>query len=265
MSKSSTKNARMNFLHFKILVKRYFYQLFSSPQTFFALLLQVPVMLLILSIIYETDSFTNPKKLYAANTTIFVLVIISCFMALLGSYREIIKEREILSREISGGLDAVSYVASKLFVLAIIGLFQTAFLVGGSLLFMDFNFRYTAYGILFFFLSIYLVNLSSTALGLLISAIIKKSESAVLPVLLVIICEVVFSGALLDLEGIVVYIQYLVPSYWGLAMFGRSLDMTYKPVYEHELWVSASVLIIMTAAIYLLTVFLIKRSAKNKG
>lgn len=48
MKKFKRRSARMNAQHFRVLTRRYFRQIFSSPGTLLPLVLQAPVMLLVL-------------------------------------------------------------------------------------------------------------------------------------------------------------------------------------------------------------------------
>lgn len=189
MKKFRRRSARMNLMHYRVLVRRYFKQIFTSLGTLLPLLLQAPVMLLIVYLVCQREAFTmkTPEFLTGANVILFMLVVMSALMGILNSYREICKEREVLSREVFGGLDISAYVLSKFSVLAAVGLFQCALLFGGSLLFIDFSYPHPATGYICSFAAMALTNISTMAIGLFISALLKKSESAILPVLFIII------------------------------------------------------------------------------
>ena len=128
MKKFRRRSARMNLMHYRVLVRRYFKQIFTSLGTLLPLLLQAPVMLLIVYLVCQREAFTmkTPEFLTGANVILFMLVVMSALMGILNSYREICKEREVLSREVFGGLDISAYVLSKFSVLAAVGLFQCA-------------------------------------------------------------------------------------------------------------------------------------------
>lgn len=194
MKRFRRHSAKANFEHFRVLTARYFKQIFTNIGTFLPLLLEAPVLLVILYLVADGDAFTA-RNVGQANIATFVLVVMATLMAILNSYREICKEREVLAREIYGGLDVTAYVLSKIVVLSAIGLVQCALLFGGSLIFIDYAFPHPATGYLLAYLSMALANIAVTALGLFISALLKKSESAILPVLLVIIMQVVFRTA----------------------------------------------------------------------
>lgn len=201
MKKFRRHSARMNLMHYRVLVRRYFRQIFSTLGTLLPLILQAPVMLIIVYLVCSNDAFTqkNAAALTNANVTVFVLIVMSALMGILNSYREICKERDVLSREVFGGLDLSAYVLSKFTVLSVIGIVQCVILYGGTLTFVDFAYPDPATGYLCSVAAMILTNISVMAVGLFISALLKKSESAILPVLFIIIMQVVFCDSLFAL------------------------------------------------------------------
>ena len=270
MKKFRRRSARMNMMHFHVLSKRYFRQIFTNPATLLPLILEAPVMLIILLITCKEDAFTV-KDITQANLVAFMLIVMAAFMGLLNSYREICKEREILSREVYGGLDIPAYVLSKMLVLSVIGIAQCVILFGGSLAFIDFAFANPLPDFLLCFAAMALTNISVTALGLLISALLKKSESAVLPVLMFIIMQVVFCDCLIALEGGAKILRYITPSAWGIAVFGKvcGLNGWYpgiisKDLYDLNAFLSLGILAAFTFLFITLTVVILRRAYRQK-
>ncbi len=166
----------MNLMHYRVLVRRYFRQIFSTLGTLLPLILQAPVMLIIVYLVCSNDAFTqkNAAALTNANVTVFVLIVMSALMGILNSYREICKERDVLSREVFGGLDLSAYVLSKFTVLSVIGIVQCVILYGGTLTFVDFAYPDPATGYLCSVAAMILTNISVMAVGLFISALLEK-------------------------------------------------------------------------------------------
>lgn len=276
--KSRKKSARMNMIHFRTLTGRYARQIISSPQSFCMLLLQVPVMLIIIAVMYKRDCFvasyiselqiTVIGDIVMANATVFVIVFMGSLMGLLNSYREITKERDILSREMSGGLDVNSYTASKLCVQGVIALCQALLLCGGTLAFIDFGWPRPWLDIPLYFLTEFLVILSSASMGLLVSAAVKRSENAVLPVLVMIICQVVFAGVFIVLPEPINNIGSLFPARWGCTVIGNILRLnTYnasytRAIYNDKIVVAIILLVAITVICYTLTAAIL--SGKNR-
>ena len=157
---------------------------------------------------------------------IAILAAVSSFMGLLNSYREICKEREIIFREASVGVSLGATVLAKMVTLALISLVQASILTAGFVrvihvpqndLLLDTDFE--------LYITVLLILLSSASMGLLVSAAFKNSESAILFVLVLIIAQVVFSGALFPVSGAMTAIGYLVTCRWGMGAFGASTDL----------------------------------------
>ncbi len=270
MKKFKRRSARTDAMHFYVLIRRYFRQIFTKTGTLIPLLLEAPVMLFIVYITCRKNAFFE-HNYTQANLIIFMLVVMSAFMGLLNSYREICKEREVLSREVYGGLDINAYVISKVVALSIIGAVQNAFLFGGSMLFVKYGFKNPFSDAMVCFLSLALVNICMTALGLFISAVVKSSESAVLPVLLIIIMQVVFCDSLISLTGAVGYLKYLTPSAYAVAVFGKVCNMnTWVPEQlkkaafdSNVLWQIIALLLFIGLFIFL-TILVVKRRYRQK-
>jgi len=213
---------KMNTLHYFAMTYRYISIILSDKLSFITLILQAPIMLLIIFLTCKKD-FTY----YNAMMTLFVIVTIAITMAILNSYREVCKERDILKREYDAGLNPISYILSKITVQSIICLFQTLIIVTGVLLYLDINYDpgKEFQTILLFYVIIFLTYMASTSFGIMISSVLKNSESAVLPVLFLIISQVVLSGALDDLPKSIEWVSIITISKWSLGALGQVVNM----------------------------------------
>mgnify|MGYP002796893644 FL=1 len=269
MKKFKRRSARMNAQHFRVLTRRYFRQIFSSPGTLLPLVLQAPVMLLVLFVAADGAAFAN-RDLTQSNVILFMLVVMAALSGILNSYREICKEREILAREVFGGLDTTAYALSKFTVLAACGAAQCIVLFGGSLLFIDFCFPAPAAGYPLCLAAMILTDLAMTAIGLFLSALLKKQESAILPVLLLIIVQVVFCDSLIRLDGAAGLIKYITPAAWGTAVFGKACGLNgwsewfSRPLYGVNPLISLAALAAITALFVLLTAAKLRRTYRHK-
>ena len=75
------------------------------------------------------------------------------------------------------------------------------------------------------FISILLMLVASSAIGLLISSIFKSGESAILVVLVLMIGQVVFSGIMFTLTGVSARIAAVIVCRWGMGALGASTDL----------------------------------------
>ena len=272
MKKFRRRSARMNIRHYHVTMRRYFRQILTSPAQLLPLIFEPIAMLIILLLVAEKDAFLakNSASVTSANIILFVLVIMAAMMGLLNSYREICKEREVLAREVFGGLDITAYALSKSAVLCIVGAVQCAALFFGSLTFLDFAFARPAEGYILCLLALILVNVCVTNLGLLISAALKNSESAILPVLVVLILQVVFSDCLIEIDGAAGWIKYITPSAWGIAVFGRETGINgwsewfHKDLYALHPAVPLVILAVFSFVLLSLTIWKLKRTYRRK-
>lgn len=104
----------------------------------------------------------------------FVLALASVWFGCINACREVVKERAILERERLFGLSMLSYVASKLSILAGIGLIQVILLLSA----VEFSIALRG-TFLLELLGLWLGSLAGTGLGLLVSALSQRQERAV--------------------------------------------------------------------------------------
>ena len=260
----------INMTHFKALCLRYVSLICADKISLFSLIFQAPIMLAVILMACSTEF----NVLFFAQMTMFVISVICVIMATLNSYREICKERDVLIRETNVGLDSTSYVLSKVCVQGVICFFQTIVLVLGTSLYFDFGvvgfFPYVKY---FFFT--YLVLLSSTCIGLFISAILKSSDTAILPVLFIIIAQVVLSGAIIDLPQSTAWLSGITITRWAMAGYGRIFNfqaypdasipgLELKPIFSATLLQSTLVLIAISIVSIALAALAVKRLRRRR-
>lgn len=163
-----------------------------------------------------------------ANSAIQVLLVFVCaclWVGLSGSLQEIVKEKAIYTRERAVNLKIRAYLGAKVFVLGLLAIVQAAFI---------------AYAIAHLFvaptnplmtwesgmaLASLLTLVASFSLGLLVSAVVGNGSQAnsLLPLLL--IPQIVFSGALFKLDGIAKTISYFTISRWSIGAFETIADV----------------------------------------
>ena len=211
---------------FTVLVQRNLRLILNDKLTMASLILQAPFMVLVIKMVVDPDCFTSNLINIGSRTALFIISAMAAIMGTLNSYREICKEREIILREASVGVSLLAVVLSKAFVLLLIEDVQAAILTFGFVrivhipqnhLLLDTNVE--------IFVSILLMLVASSAIGLLISAIFKSGESAILVVLVLMIGQVVFSGIMFTLTGVAAQIAAVIVCRWGMGALGASTDL----------------------------------------
>ena len=211
---------------FTVLVQRNLRLILNDKLTMASLILQAPFMVLVIKMVVDPDCFTSNLINIGSRTSLFIISAMAAFMGTLNSYREICKEREIILREASVGVSLLAVVLSKAFVLLLIEDMQAAILTFGFVrivhipqnhLLLDTNVE--------IFISILLMLVASSAIGLLISSVFKRGESAILVVLVLMIGQVVFSGIMFTLTGVAARIAAVIVCRWGMGALGASTDL----------------------------------------
>lgn len=215
-----------------VLTGRNFQLIWNNKLVLASLILQAPLMVGVIFLVGDPDCFTSNLIDVGSRTVLFILAAVASFMGLLNSYREICKEREIIFREASVGISLGATVLAKAVTLFLVAAVQAAILTFGFVrvihvpqndLLFDTDWE--------IYLTVLLILIASAAMGLLVSASFKSSESAILFVLVLIIAQVVFSGALFPVSGAMTAIGYLVVCRWGMGALGASTDLNSRLVW----------------------------------
>mgnify|MGYP005785827693 FL=1 len=215
-----------------VLTGRNFQLIWNNKLVLASLILQAPLMVGVIFLVGDPDCFTSNLIDVGSRTVLFILAAVASFMGLLNSYREICKEREIIFRGASVGISLGATVLAKAVTLFLVAAVQAAILTFGFVrvihvpqndLLFDTDWE--------IYLTVLLILVASAAMGLLVSASFKSSESAILFVLVLIIAQVVFSGALFPVSGAMTAIGYLVVCRWGMGALGASTDLNSRLVW----------------------------------
>jgi hypothetical protein len=167
------------------------------------------------------------------NTTALQALMILVMSAVLSgtalSIREFIKERDIYERERMAGLSASAYLFSKVIVLSMISVIQTALItiVGLSRLAVP------ASGVLIpgtgrieIFVSLAVLSVMSMLIGLMISTLVTKGDQT-MPILVgVTMVQVALSGGLFSISGKALeLISSIAPSRFGMGAIASTVNL----------------------------------------
>lgn len=179
----------------------------------------------------------------------FVIVSAAIWGGLFNSIQTIVKDRSNIRRNFIAGSRLRCYTASRAIVqfgLCIIqSLVLTLSYIGVTIVYDN---KLPEEGILLgnplpeFFISILLLMYAADMMGLLISCLVKKEETANVMAPYVLIVQLIFSGILFAMEGASEIVSYIMISRWGmeaLGSIGRLNDLQLKiqmtvPTVPHE-------------------------------
>ena len=171
-----------------------------------------------------SDAELHEKAIWSSQ--ILFLAVISClWFGCNNTAKEIVKERNIYSRERAANLSGFSYYASKFVFFGIVGGLQAGLLWFIVMMGTKIDVGFLAGLVL-------LVSLATvgTVLGLCISVFSKTEEFASSMVPLVIIPQIILAGFIHKVEGILWLISSLfIPAYWG---YGGAASLLEKSMRE---------------------------------
>ncbi len=205
------------------LIRRYIKLIANDVQQLILLFAQAPIVAVLLTFVSTEDLYTSYDDTKAI---LFSLGCASIWLGLMNSVQEICKEKVILQKEYMSDLKLSTYLLSKFIVQGILAFIQAILMV---FIFQEIV-GSSSHSILIdsywdvqiiCFLSI----LSSAALGLCISAIVKNSNIAMSIIPLILVPQLLFSGMLFKLEGIGDFISNFILCRWSVEGLGTSANL----------------------------------------
>ena len=133
------------------------------------------------------------------STTLFLLTIYSLLVGGLSQMREFVKEADVYKRERLVNLKIFPYVASKVWVAALLALYQA--LAYTIIRYIAFEMPGGADEFIFIYITLVFSSLAGMMLGLLASALAPNSSSAPLIMIMLLVPQIVLSGALAPLPA----------------------------------------------------------------
>lgn len=275
---------------FTLLTTRYVELLWNDKRNLSILLLQSPVIALLLVIFILNLGDQKVFKMPASPATqadaqkfLFILAFSAVMFGCINAAREIVKEVHIYRRERTVNLGIAPYLSSKLVVLGGLCLLQCAVLLGIV------GIAAPYYGGLIWpagwevYIALVLTAMCGLLLGLTISALVPNNDQAMSFIPIVLIPQVVFSGAIFPLQQI--YIQVLSVVFavrWAMASLGSTVHLNSAVLGGDKLFGSCSgcgtfrhdahyllftwgVLVVMLVLLTALTAYLLKRKDAVRG
>ena len=213
------------------LTRRYV-RVISADRGYLLIMALLPIILgVLIHFVGSPAGLTGlPHTNQNAGELLLALTICACLSGTASSIRELARERPIYIRERAAGLSSGAYLSSKLIVLGVISIVQSALLVLIGL----FGQEMPAHGALpgvpplvEILIAIAALSLASMCLGLLVSALVSTSEKAILFLVLLTITQLIFSGGLVSLVGkpVLEQLAYIVPARWGFGAVASTVNL----------------------------------------
>jgi len=220
---------------FMILTRRYLELLRNDTGNLFILLLQAPIIGLILMLIikfvtiagvFDGTNMSSPVTSGDAQKVLFVMSFAAVMFGCINGAREIVKELPIYGRERAVNLGIIPYMFSKIVVLGILCLLQSAILVILVSLIAPFHQGVFLPVTLEVYITLALTSLAGLMVGLLVSALAPNNDRAVSLIPLILIPQVIFAGTIFPLKsGLLQPVGLLFAVRWAMAALGTSVGL----------------------------------------
>ncbi len=203
------------------LMRRYADLVFSDRRNLAILLLQAPLIAIVIGLVFRPEDVAAARA--GTHSTVgFILVLSAIWFGCLNSAREVVKELPIYLRERSVNLAIGPYMFSKLVPLAVLCAVQCLILLAivVPLTSLPGNF-FAQFGGLF------LACMAATTMGLTVSAFVDTNDKAVALVPILLIPQVVFSNAIVKLDGASeIFAKASMISFWAFDLLKSTFDDT---------------------------------------
>jgi ABC-type multidrug transport system ATPase subunit/pSer/pThr/pTyr-binding forkhead associated (FHA) protein len=172
------------------------------------------------------QDFIAPESGFDAQKYLFIMAFAAMLFGTINGSREIVKEAPIYRRERTVNLGIAPYMFSKILILGILCLLQSAVLVLAVNWIAPIQQGILLPAPLEVYITMALTSLAGLMLGLTISALAPNNDRAGILIPIVLIPQVIFSGLLFNLNGPVLQaIGALFAVRWGMAASGSSVGL----------------------------------------
>ena len=217
-----------------ILARRYLDLIVQDRRNLGILLLQAPIIGALLVLVAKADAFVGEQTFASeAKKVLFMLATVAVWFGIINAAREITKESPIFRRERLANLRIGPYVLSKIVILTLLVIVQSALLLGLVAL----KVQLPAVGVLLpgwleLYVTTLLTTLAGLAMGLAISSAAATPDRAISVVPLALIPQILFAGVIFTLgDGFSVQrvLSWFTISRWAMDAYGTTVNLNELP------------------------------------
>jgi ABC-type multidrug transport system ATPase subunit/pSer/pThr/pTyr-binding forkhead associated (FHA) protein/ABC-type multidrug transport system permease subunit len=215
----------------RVLARRYATLVRRDRRHVRSALIQVPILGLLAAFLFTRGVFNTIASggtLYTGKSAqlLFLLVIVTLWLGSINAAREVVKERNVLQRELAVGVQIPAYIASKLAVLLTFSGIQTALF--SLIVFAIQPLRESLATGLALAIVLILTSWIGVLLGLLVSALAASEDHATGVIPLLLVPQLLLGGAIVTVKDMSLPIHGLadlIPARWAFAAAGRAIHM----------------------------------------
>ncbi len=172
-----------------------------------------------------------------APTILFIIAFAAVMFGSINAAREIVKELPIYERERAVSLGIPPYIFSKITVLGIFCLLQSAFLVGLIDIVDPFQHSILLYPPLEVYITVALTSLTGLMAGLTISSLVNNTDRAMSFIPIILLPQVVFAGTLFPLTNSVMQtVGFFFPMRWAMLALGSTVGLHSDKINGDEIY-----------------------------
>lgn len=172
------------------------------------------------------QDFLTPGPGTDAQKALFIMAFATILFGCINGAREIVKEAPIYRRERAVNLGIMPYMFSKIAVLGLLCLFQSAVLVFVVQLGEPLQQGIFTAPALEAYITLALTSFAGLMIGLAISAIAPNTDRAISFVPIILLPQVIFSGAIIPLKDwLTQFLAAIFPSRWAMAALGTTVGL----------------------------------------
>ncbi len=210
-----------------ILCRRYLKLMVNDRLRMLLLIFQAPLLALLLFLVV----LGNDEVYVEFPFTKSILFALSCsafWLGTLNAIQEVCKEKVILRREYMNGLRLTSYISSKFINLGLLCLLQSVLMVTLFSVLVGAPREGLLFGSSAYIenlITTFLTTLSAVGLGIMVSSIFTNADRVMALAPLLLIPQILFSGALFDAEGAREYVSYFITCRWATDAYGTTTNL----------------------------------------
>ena len=262
-----------------ILTRRYTSLTVNDKARILLLFLQPVIIGLLIWAVTPKDAF---DKYEPTKQILFTYVCSAIWIGIFNTIQEVCKERPIVKREYMSNLRLTAYVLSKYIVQLVLSFLQ-AFLFASLFNLLVAESVAGDSGVILpvaleIFFTTWITIYSSSAMGLLVSSMMKNSDRAMAMSPFLLIIQLLFSGVLFELKGISNLISVFTISRWSVESMGNIVGINDLPskfmlpdvgenMFEHglsHLMQTNGMMVLFVLVFGLLSIFFLQNVSKDR-
>lgn len=224
----SGKSKESRFKQLRVLSARYLKLVANDRQRLLLLLVQAPLLAVLISFVADGKQFEQYEM---TKSLLFALSCSAFWVGMLNAIQEICKERTIMKREYMTGLSLSAYVSSKIIVLGILCLIQSAMITGVFSVMVGLPEEgIITHPFLELLVTTFITAVASTAMGLFVSSLFTNADRAMTVAPILLMPQILFSGLIFKLSGATEIISWIAVCRWSMEGYGTTANLNDLPL-----------------------------------